>query len=123
MTGKYTEKDRETKRLYYQRNKERILAYNRAWHRDNPEKRRETHRAWCEKNPERKAEITRAYYERNRDEVLARQRKRDADLSDSVVKSRFCCGTGLQSRDVPPELIPAIRTSMLIRRELKKAKK
>lgn len=115
-------KQRALARDRYWRNRERVLATNRAWRDANPERVRAIGREWKAANPERAAASRRASYERHRDAVLARQQSRDAALCDATVKSRFVSGTGLQSRDVPLELVPIIRTSMLIRRELRAKK-
>jgi len=116
----YTDKDRETKKLYYLKNKARILEAARLWREKNPARARESNRVWREKNAGQKAASRRAWYETNRDVVLARQAERYRNLSDAVVRSMFCAGSGLQSRDVPNELLPAIRTTVLINRVLRK---
>lgn len=115
-------RNREAKRQEYLRRKDVILARNKAWRDANPEKQKACMAAWREANPEKKAATRRASYERNKDAVIARQKERDAALCDATVRSRFCQNSGLQSKDVPDQLLPAIRTSMLIKREIKKLK-
>ena len=110
---------RESKRREYLRKKEILLARTKAWRVANMDKEREIGRAWREANPEHKAQITRASYERNREEVIARQAERDRMLCDATVRARFARGSGLQSQDVPDEIIPLVRASLLINRELK----
>lgn len=115
-------RQREEKRREYERRKDVLLARYRVWAANNPDKVRAVARAWRETNPERKAATRRASYDRNRDAVLARQRERDQNLCDATVKSRFCRGSGLQSKDVPSELVPALRSAMLVRRALRAEK-
>jgi len=42
---------------YYQANRERILAAQRAWKKANPEKQKEYHRRYAEKKKRRQAEV------------------------------------------------------------------
>ena len=118
----YTDKEREAKRLYYIKNKERMLTYAKQWREDHPDRVRDLNRQWREANPDRKAESRRAYYERNRDTVLSRASERWQQLTDSCVRSTFATVAGLQAKDIPAELVPAIRLSILIRRELRSQK-
>lgn len=112
-------KDRALKAAQYAREKEKILARGKAWREANPDIVAEHNRAWSEAHPERKAAAKRASYDRNRMEVLRRQAARYQSLNDACVKGLFCKHSGLQSKDVPTELVPVIRTSILIKRELK----
>lgn len=110
------------KKEYYLRNKERILSANKAWREANIEKAAETGRKWREANAERVAKNKKSYFERNKDAILYREKERRANLSDGMVKERFCdskAGAGLSRKDIPAEMIPLIRASMLITRELK----
>ncbi|WP_315127346.1 hypothetical protein [Comamonas antarctica] len=114
---------REQKRRMYLRRKEEMLARNRAWREANPVKSRASAGAWGAANPERKAANTRAYYERNREAVLARQSRRNQDLADSVVRSRFAHDIkdlGLTCADVPDAVLPAYRATLQIGRELRR---
>ena len=110
---------RDAKKREYARRKDVILARAKAWRDANPEKSAACVKAWGEANPEKKAATTRRWYEKNREQILERARDAHATLIDSVVKSYFCDGSGLQSKDVPIELLPAIRLSILIKREIK----
>jgi hypothetical protein len=111
---------REQKRQEYLRRKEILNARSKAWRAANPEIDKAISREWAANNPARKSASRKASYERNRDEVLARQAQRQKELNDAAVKSAFCAkGDGLQSKDVPPELVPILRTKMLINRELR----
>lgn len=114
---------RDAKKREYARRKDVILARAKAWRDANPEKASAAAKAWRESNPEKKAASTRRNYEKHRERRLERARVAHANLIDSVVKSYFCDGSGLQSKDVPIELIPAIRLSILIKRELKGKRK
>lgn len=57
----------ETKRAWYEANRERVAETNRAWYEANRERKAETSRAWYEANRERKAETVRAWREANRE--------------------------------------------------------
>lgn len=115
----YRQRCREQKAREYQRRREIILARNKAWRQANPEKVAASAAAWRAANPELKAELRKQWYADNRDLQLARAAARTRDLVDSVVKSQFCRNSGLSSRDVPPDILPMIRTTLQIRRHLK----
>lgn len=117
----YSDKDRESKRLYYLKHKEKILAQNKLWRQENRDRAKKIGERWCQANAEKKAASRRAWYEANRETVLARQAERYRQLTDATLRSRFCVNSGLQSSDVPDELLPVIRTSILIRRALREA--
>ena len=114
---------REAKKREYARRKEELLQRNKAWREENMDRAKELEKAWRDANPDRKAKNTRAYYERNREAVMARQREREAELAGSVVKSRYCAGTPLQSKDIPDALVPLIRNSILVKRAIKEQKR
>lgn len=91
--AKTAEEKREYRREYYARNREKILARNRAWQKANPEKVKEIVRAWQKANPEKVKEAARAYYARNREKILARQkeqRRRKKDEKNAVVHGTLC---------------------------------
>lgn len=112
-------KARESKRREYLRKKEIVLRRSKEWREQNKERCAELHKQWREQNRQRKSDTTHASYLRNREKCLARSTKANTELKDSVVKSIFCYGTGLQSKDVPSDLVPAIRLSIQIKREIK----
>lgn len=114
---------REAKKREYQRRKEVLLERYRAWRGANLDRAKELEKACRDANPDRKAKNTRAYYERNREAVMARQRERDANLCDARVRVLYTRGTPLQCKDVPDELIPLIRTTILLKREIKEQKR
>ena len=118
-TRNYSDKDRESKRLYYLKHKEKIIARNKQWRQENPDRVKKIGKLWRQANTEKKAASRRAWYEANREIVLARQAERYRQLADATLRSRFCANSDLQSRDVPDELLPIIRMSILIRRELR----
>lgn len=121
----YAEHARQQKREYYLRNRERILARNKEWRTANPEKERACREAWQATNQGRVAELKRANYERHREKRLADARRRHDELADSVVRARVARGDrslGLTSADVPDEVLPFFRQTLLIRRELRKQK-
>lgn len=114
---------REAKKREYARRKEELLQRHQAWRDANPEKAKAGTLAWRAENQERVAENKRAWYEANRDLQLQRSAVRDAELVDSVVKSRYCAGTRLQSKDIPDALVPLIRNSILVKRAIKEQKR
>lgn len=114
---------REQKKRAYQRRREELLQRNKAWREANPAKANACVKTWQTENPERKAANTKAYYERNKAAVLARSAVRNAELADSVVKGLYCARTPLQSKDVPDELVPLIRNSILVKRAIKEQKR
>lgn len=116
-------KGRESKKREYAAKKEIMLARNKAWRDANPEKFAAKTKDWALRNPERKAANTRAYYDRNREAVLAKQAERYHSLNDATVRGRFSQDTPLHAWEIPQEMVPAIRQTMLIRRELRKIKK
>lgn len=121
----YHEQARQQKHDYYLRNRERILAANKAWRAANSEKERANSTAGKAANPERAAELRRADYERHRADRLAAARRRYEELADSVVRAHVAHGggeLGLTSRDVPDEVLPFFRQQMLIKRELRNQK-
>lgn len=68
-----TEQERARMRAYYRANKEKILAYNRAYRKAHPEK-------WARKAPMtieeklKRSERNRRYYIKNREKILAYQK-------------------------------------------------
>jgi len=94
MAYKDKEKERQTKKKYYQKNKEKILkrtrAYNKQWYQrnkekvqlqhqeyyqKNKEKVREYHKKWYQENRERMSRQSKKYYQENKEKVLSRHRK------------------------------------------------
>lgn len=116
-------KKRAAKAAEYQRRKAVLLARNKAWRDANPGLSSELAMRWKKANPERNAENKHRWYAENRELQLQRAAHAKETLTDSVVKSLYCAGTGLQSKDIPAELVPAIRTTILIKRELRDQKR
>lgn len=114
---------REAKRREYIRRKETLLARNRAWQKANPETAAVGAARWRTENPEKVADGKRTWYEQNRDLQLDRARRRNLELADSVVKSLYARGTGLQSKDIPADLVAAIRLTIHIKRQIKEQKR
>ena len=52
---------------YYQKNKERLNAYQREYRKKHPKMQIESNKKWVEKNREHKNELQRAYYRRKKD--------------------------------------------------------
>lgn len=114
---------RAEKKREYQRRKEVFLARGKTWQAANPEKFKAAVANWKAENPERVADAKRAWYEANRASQLARAAARNIELADSVVKSQYVRGTPLQSKDVPDDLAPLIRTTILVKRAIKEQKR
>lgn len=119
----YDEAAREQKRRYYEANREQILARGRAWRAANPEKASALNKAWREANQEKHRANKQRWDEEHREEKRALQAMRDALLCDATVKGRYASRSGLSSADVPDEIVPLIRASMMIRREIRAKKK
>ena len=119
-------RQRESKKRTYERRKDELLARNKAWRDANPEKQRDMAAAYKAANPEQVAANKRAWYEQNRDLQIARAGERWRNLTDSCVKTHYCSAAntrGLQSKDIPDELVPAIRLSIQIRRAIREQKR
>lgn len=114
---------RERKKREYQRRKTELQARNKAWRDANRDKFNEITNAWKKANPERAAKGRSAWYAANRDLQLSRAAKRYVELADSVVKSLYVRDTHLQSKDVPDELVPCIRTTIQLKRAIKEQKR
>jgi hypothetical protein len=63
-----------TELTYYQKNKEKILAYHTTWCEANKEKREEWSKSYYVKNKEKILERQRAYRESNREKLAEGQR-------------------------------------------------
>ena len=68
-----TEHDRARMRAYYRANREKILAYNRAYRKAHPEKRAYKAPSSIEEKLKR-SEYNRRYYAKNREKILEYQR-------------------------------------------------
>lgn len=68
-----TEHDRAKMRAYYRANREKILAYNRAYRKAHPEKYAYKAPTSIEEKLKR-SEYDRKYYAKNREKILAYQR-------------------------------------------------
>lgn len=64
-----TEHDRAKMRAYYRANREKILAYNRAYRKAHPEKRAYKAPSSIEEKLKR-SEYNRRYYAKNREKIL-----------------------------------------------------
>jgi len=118
---------RESKKREYQRKREIILARGRAWRAANPEKAAAATAAWNAANPERHRDNTARWYEANREQILARQKQRERELSTpgvlrSIFLKDFDRSLGLTAKDVPDEVLETVRLTTLIKRELKQRK-
>lgn len=68
-----TEQERARMRAYYRVNREKLLAYNRAYRKAHPEKRRYKAPTTIEEKLKR-SEYSRKYYAKNREKILAYNR-------------------------------------------------
>lgn len=102
---------RAQKKREYEYKRDVILARSKSWQEANRDKARELNRSWKERNRERVREKARARYDRLTDGMV-----RNVFAYDFAKDAPLRCG------DVPDEMIPLIRQTMLIKRELRKAK-
>ena len=56
--------------LYYQKNKEKILAQNAEWRKLNPERKKETDALWQKNNPEKANRNSRTWQKKNPEKIL-----------------------------------------------------
>jgi hypothetical protein len=110
---------RACKKREYQRKRDVILARTKAWRDANLDTARAISADWRARNPDLVVKSKKEWYERTREHNLARARRRLEDLTDGVVRSRFTTDSDLASKDIPDAMIPLIRTTILIRRELR----
>lgn len=68
-----TEHDRARMRAYYRANREKLLAYNKAYKKTHPEKRAYKASSSIEEKLKR-SEYNRRYYAKNREKILEYQR-------------------------------------------------
>lgn len=68
-----TEYDRARMRAYYRANREKLLAYNKAYRKAHPEKRAYKAPSSIEEKLKR-SEYNRRYYAKNREKILEYQR-------------------------------------------------
>lgn len=68
-----TEHDRARMRAYYRANREKLLAYNKAYRKAHPEKRAYKAPSSIEEKLKR-SEYNRRYYAKNREKILEYQR-------------------------------------------------
>lgn len=68
-----TEHDRARMRAYYRANREKLLAYNKAYRKAHPEKRAYKVPSSIEEKLKR-SEYNRRYYAKNREKILEYQR-------------------------------------------------
>lgn len=72
-----TEHDRARMRAYYRANREKLLAYNKAYKKAHPEKRAYKAPSSIEEKLKR-SEYNRRYYAKNREKILEHRRARIA---------------------------------------------
>ena len=75
--------------IYYRKNRDKILKYQKKWCKENPEKIKAYQKNWATNNPEKRDQIARDYYYSHRAERLeydrkARERRRAAKLAKAA---------------------------------------
>jgi hypothetical protein len=106
--------EKEYKKKYYLKNREKALAYQKKHYEENKEKNRETHKSQCQEyyknNLERERKKARRYFINN-----------SKNLSDYYVKKTICKKSNLINADIPPELV-ALKREYLKLIRIKKEK-
>jgi len=79
MPYKNKTKERQNKKQYYQKNKERILkrakSYNKIWYQKNKRKRQQQIKEWYQKNKEKSAQYHKKWYQKNKRKIAQRSKK------------------------------------------------
>jgi len=79
MPYKNKEKERQNKKEYYQKNKEKILkrtkSYHKIWYQKNKRKRQQQIREWYQKNKEESARYHKKWYQKNKRRISQQSRK------------------------------------------------
>lgn len=70
-----TEKDKARMRAYYKANREKLLAYNKAWRKAHPGIQHKYKAKNTTEAKLKRSEYNRKYREKNREKILARSRK------------------------------------------------
>ncbi|MCP6718346.1 MAG: hypothetical protein KJI70_02295 [Patescibacteria group bacterium] len=105
MAYKYNEKERQNKKEYYQKNKERIQKrmqlYSKKWYQKNKEKvrlqhkeyyqknrekRTRYHEEWYQRNREKRLQQCKKYYQKNREKIQWRQRKYSRENKEKILR-------------------------------------
>ena len=78
MPYKDKEKERQNKKEYYQKNREKIQRrmklYHKIWYQKNERKRQQQIREWYQKNKERVQQYHKEWYQKNREKLLQQSR-------------------------------------------------
>jgi len=122
---------------WYEKNRDRVSAYNRQRRLANPilwraldlyyrakrrAKRLKESKAWHRKNKQHAVRYRASHYAANRPAILAKQKNYRAGLGDTYVKQVIRATSAPQPREMPPALIEAKRRQlfyMRLYRELK----
>ena len=71
-------RDQKTRKAYYRKNREKIIAHSKTWYHAHKEYASEKHKEWYWKNRDfvllKQKKYDRAYYWANRERILARQK-------------------------------------------------
>ena len=117
-------------RMYYLRNREKLINKSRVWAEENRDKTREANRrsyakykeerlakanAWKQNNKDKNKASVLAWRAANPDRVKIQNRKVREKLTDGVVASML----GFRTGNIPPGLIETKRLQIQIKREIK----
>ena len=80
-------KNKEKRKEYYKRHREKILEYAKEWRKRNPEKIREYMRRYYLKHKEKLLEKQRKWYRENKEKVLKYERENYIYYEDYVIQA------------------------------------
>jgi hypothetical protein len=91
--------DLERRRLWREKNRERLREQARGWRANNRERQREQQRRWRERNRDKERERRRRHREKNLEQVRARSRERARAKYQAWKAAGLCEGCGRQRAD------------------------
>jgi hypothetical protein len=89
MFYKNKEKQKQTQRLWREKNKEYLRELKRKWSYKNKEKQKQTQRLWREKNKEYLRELKRKWYEKNYKDNPEYKAHRKKYAKENLVRMRI----------------------------------
>ena len=123
----YREANREKiaalKKAQYEANRERILARQKAYRGANRERILASANAYYEANREKVLAYCKDYRNANPAKVAAYNKARCEALADGFVRTTIKKQAGIESADIPAEMIELKRQQIKLYRELKKGRK
>ena len=119
--------DNIRKRVYVNKNRDKVNKRRRDFWKDNPEKYKkylEKGKIYIENNKEKEIKRHHKYYKKNKDKELNRGKKYRDELADNyVIRCMLQNNKTLKAEDIPKWLIEAKRQEMKLKRILKKGDK